>query len=65
MVRKFSDNRLMLLVFFTEGSNFWIHPDRTCSYVPKKDEIELIRESLDALDTYNALKKNLDSIEKI
>lgn len=60
-IRQFADGRLMLVLVFTEGSNFWIHEDGTCSYVPKKSELELIKQSLEAVDSYNVLKRNLRS----
>jgi hypothetical protein len=60
-IREFADGRLMLVLVFTEGSNFWIHEDGTCSYVPKKSELELVKQSLEAVDSYNILKRNLKS----
>lgn len=42
-----------MIVRFIQGSNFWIHEDGSCSYVPRKSEIELIKNSLDAIDAFN------------
>jgi len=56
-IRRFADGRLMMVLIFKEGSNFWIHGDGTCSYVPKKSELELIKESLEAVDSYNSQKE--------
>ena len=62
VVRKFRDNRLMLVVVFREGSNFWIYHNGSCSYVPRKSEIELIKESLEAVDTHNKLKQSVSEL---
>ena len=61
-IRRLSDRRLLVVVHFVEDSNFWIHSNGTVSYVPKKSEIELMKESLDAIDSHNienTLMRNL------
>jgi hypothetical protein len=58
-VRKSSNGRLLMVVHFVEDSNFWFHSNGTVSYVPRKPEIELMKESLDAIDTFNMLKRSL------
>lgn len=61
-VRKSSDGRLLMVVHFVEDSNFWINSNGSVSYVPRKSEIELMKESLEAIDNHNIenmLKRNL------
>ena len=61
-VRMSSDGRLLMVVHFVEDSNFWINSNGSVSYVPRKIEVELIRESLQAVDNYNVeklFKRNL------
>lgn len=61
-IRRLPDRRLLVVVHFVEDSNFWIHSNRTVSYVPKRSEIELMKESLDAIDNHNlenTLMRNL------
>jgi hypothetical protein len=54
-VEKFKDGRsLKLLVRFEESTNFW--PEKL-TWVPKKDEVEHIQETLQAIDEYNKNKK--------
>ena len=59
-IDRFSDGRLKLIVYFTPSSNFWVLENGTYSYVPTKEEIQLIKESLDAIDTYNLEKKGTE-----
>jgi len=51
-----------MVVHFVEDSNFWINSNGSVSYVPRKTEVELIKESLQAVDNYNIekmFKRNL------
>jgi hypothetical protein len=61
-VRMSSDGRLLMVVHFVEDSNFWINSNGSISYVPRKTEVELIKETLQAVDNYNIekmFKRNL------
>ena len=60
---KFIDGDLKLVVNFAKGSNFWMRNDGTCSWVPKKSEVELIKEGLYAVDTYNVRKRKSEAKE--
>jgi hypothetical protein len=54
--------RLLLVVWFSKGSNFWVHSNGTYSYVPTEQEIETLRMTYEAIDTYNKeqiLKRNI------
>lgn len=62
-LRRFADGRLMLVVFFTESSNLWKHDNNTFSWVPSKQELELINGGLEAIDSYNIFKKNLRELK--
>jgi len=65
-VRKSSDGRLLMVVHFGEDSNLWIHSNGTVSYVPKKSEVELLKDGLEAIDNHNIekmLKKNLRKVD--
>ena len=52
IVKRFIDGRLKLLIRFEEDTNF---RTKTLTWVPRKDEIKLIDESLKAIDGYNVL----------
>jgi hypothetical protein len=52
-VERFGDGRLKLVVYFGNHSNFWKHSDDEFSWVPSKSEVKLIKDSLEALDTFN------------
>lgn len=54
--------RLLLVVWLSEGSNFWVHENGTYSYVPTEKEIETLRMTYEAIDAYNKeqlFKKNV------
>ena len=53
IVKRFIDGRLKLLIRFEEDTNF---RTKTLTWVPRKDEIKLIGESLKAIDGYNVLR---------
>jgi len=53
LVKRFIDGRLKLLIRFEEDTNF---RPKTLTWVPRKDEIKLIDESLKAIDGYNVLR---------
>jgi hypothetical protein len=55
-VDTFGDGRLKHVVRFTKSSNFWEHDDGTYTWVPTKEEVEHLRESLEAIDAYNTAK---------
>jgi NTP pyrophosphatase (non-canonical NTP hydrolase) len=50
-VQRFAHGRLKVLVRFEKSSNFWC--DREITWVPKKSEVSLIAETLEAVDEYN------------
>lgn len=53
-VGKFPDGRLKLMGRFKkEDSNFREHDDGTFTWVMKKEEIEIVRRALEAIDSYN------------
>jgi hypothetical protein len=52
-VERFGDGRLKLVVYFGEHSNFWRHSDDEFSWVPSKSEVNLIRDCLEAVDSFN------------
>ena len=52
IVKRFIDGRLKLLIRFEEDTNF---RPKTLTWVPRKDEVKLIDESLKAIDGYNVL----------
>ena len=52
-VERFIDGRLKVLVRFEEDTNF---RTKTLTWVPRKDEIKKIDESLKAIDGYNVLR---------
>jgi hypothetical protein len=59
-VRQSARRTLLVVVHFLADSNLWINNGEV-SYVPRRAEIELIRESLDAIDNHNVenmLKRN-------
>jgi hypothetical protein len=61
-VRRSSDGRLLMVVHLCEDSNLWFHSNGTASYVPKWSEVELMKDSLQAIDNHNIekmLNKNL------
>ena len=60
-IHRFKDGRLQLLIRFEKDSNFRIGD---LTWVPRKDEVSLITESLLALDEYNTLKSKLADICK-
>lgn len=45
--------RLLLVVWLTGGTNFWVHDNGTYSYVPTEREIETMRTAYEAIDSYN------------
>jgi len=53
LVKRFIDGRLKLLIRFEEDTNFRA---KTLTWVPRKNEIKLIDESLKAIDGYNVLR---------
>ena len=55
-VGRFKDGGLMVKVVFEPDSNF---RKETLSWVPTFDEIELITETLNSIDTYNTKDKKL------
>jgi hypothetical protein len=55
-VGRFKDGRLMVKVVFEPDSNF---RKETLSWVPTFDEVELITETLNSIDTYNTKGKKL------
>lgn len=56
LVKRFIDGRLKLLIRFEEDTNF---RPKTLTWVPRKDEIKLIDESLKAIDGYNVLRNEV------
>ena len=50
-IKRFADGKLMVLVHFEKGSNVWV--DGEATWVPKKSEVSLIAETLEAIDTHN------------
>jgi hypothetical protein len=54
--------RLILVLWLTEGTNFWVHDNGTYSYVPTEMEIDTLRMTYEAIDSYNKeqiFKKNI------
>lgn len=58
-IHRFRDGRLQLLIRFEKDSNF---RTRDLTWVPRKEEVKLINESLQALDEYNIIKSKLAKI---
>jgi hypothetical protein len=57
-VEKFGDGRsLKVLVRFEDTSNFW---SEGSTWVPRLDEVEIIREVLLAINEANILKRTLN-----
>ena len=56
-IGRFSDKRLMLLVRFLKDTNFRLYEDGSCTWVPTKKELEDLRETLEAIDVHNVIKK--------
>jgi hypothetical protein len=53
---------LLLILWLSEGSNFWAHSDGRYSYVPTEQEIETLKLAYEAIDNFNKgqmLKKNI------
>lgn len=55
-VGRFKDKRYKLLIRFFREINFREHSDGSFTWVPKKSEIEQIRENLEMIDAYNEAK---------
>jgi len=45
--------RLLLVQWFAEGTNFWVHDNGTYSYVPTEQEIETSKMAYEAVDRFN------------
>jgi hypothetical protein len=54
---KFADGRLMLKVRFRRESNFRFEDNNEATWVPTFEEVNLLRETLDATNDYNEKKK--------
>jgi hypothetical protein len=54
-VKRFGDGRLKLVVYFGENRNFWRCSEDRFSWVPSKLDVNLIKDSLEALDSFNIL----------
>ena len=50
-VRRFEDGRMMVTVVFEQTSNFWV--DSEISWVPTIEEVNLISDTLVAIDKAN------------
>ena len=55
-VRRFKDGRMMVTVVFEQTSNFWI--DSEVSWVPTFEEVNLISDTLNAIDKANPERKH-------
>jgi hypothetical protein len=54
--------RLLLVIWLSEGSNFWAHSNGTYSYVPTEQEIETLTIAHEAINNYNkeqVFKRNI------
>lgn len=47
------DGRLLIIQRFSEGSNFWVHPDGTYTYCPTEQDIVTLRIAYEAINNYN------------
>jgi len=63
-VDTFEDGRLKQVVRFTKSSNFWEHDDGTYTWVSTKEDIELLKKSLEAIDAYNNIPKFINKYIK-
>jgi len=44
---------LLLALWLTEGSDFWLHSNGTCSCVPTERETETLKMAYEAIDNFN------------
>jgi hypothetical protein len=45
--------RLLLVLWLSEGSNFWVHSDGKCSFVPTERDIMTLKLAYEAIDKFN------------
>jgi hypothetical protein len=45
--------RLLLILWLTEGTNFWVHPDGKYSFVPTERDIITLKLVYEAIDKFN------------
>ncbi len=53
---KFPEGRLKLTIRFRKDSNFWMDNQEEATWVPTLEEVDLLKEALDATDEHNKNK---------